>query len=71
MGALGSTRSIAPFGSGTTFWPPRSRKTAETARFGPSTGKHELMAATTPFFAENPFSPAVCIYWAGGTNVPF
>ena len=32
------------------FWPPRARKTAETAHFGPSAGKTELMAATAPKF---------------------
>ena len=33
------------------FWPPRARKTAETARFGPSAGKTESTAATPPKFA--------------------
>ena len=32
------------------FWPPRARKTAETARFGPSAGKTESTAATPPKF---------------------
>ena len=32
------------------FWPPRARKTAETARFGPSAGKTELMSATPAKF---------------------
>ncbi len=32
------------------FWPPRARKTAETARFGPSAGKTKLTAATPPKF---------------------
>jgi len=32
------------------FWPPRARKTAETAHFGPSAGKTESTAATPPKF---------------------
>ena len=32
------------------FWPPRARKTAETARFGPSAGKTESTPATAPKF---------------------
>jgi len=32
------------------FWPPGARKTAETARFGPSTGKTESTPATAPKF---------------------
>lgn len=32
------------------FWLPRAQKTAKTARFGPWTGKTELMAAKPPKF---------------------
>ena len=32
------------------FWPPRARKTAETAHFGPSAGRTESTAATPPKF---------------------
>ena len=56
-GYLGGPGSALPFfllGKGTKvnspFWAPRARKTAETARFGPSAGKTESTAVTPPKF---------------------
>merc|ERR1711989_70126 len=42
---LGEVQKVTP-----PFWPPRARKTAETAHFGPSVGKTESTAATPPKF---------------------
>ena len=50
LDALGSAVASLLLGGvlkvGVPFWPPRARKTAETACFGPSTGKTDATAPT-------------------------
>ena len=65
MGALGSAVASLLLGRvpevNVPFLAPRARKTAKTARFGPSTGKIELTPATVPKFWS--FHPLEFLGW--------